>query len=500
MKSKLLSGSKMLALMALLLTTFLMSACGVKVSKEGKKDEKTVVNEEKKDLESSETKSDEKVILRVVDWSDSTKVRREEFHKKFMEENPNVEIEYTVLTADQFKETVISAIKAGNAPDLFPLPGGIKVSAAVKEGWFMPMNQYVDVDFFKTFGEGALSEGITSLDGKVYCLPEAANIINTLVFYNKTVLKEAGVTKLPETWSEFREACKKITENKKAYGLIDSGAQTNRLDLALRSLASTAGGKTSDIAQIVLVDGKNTLGTEAMVKAFDFYDSLVKEGLVHPDSITLKAPEARALFAQNQAGFICQGAWCIATWRKDNPDLDFGVMTMPVPDEGAKGKLPYIGSQPWMGISGNCKNPEIAGKYLMGLYSEEYQSGLVSDGGFVSVINSVNEKYMTDEVMKEYYRLHKETAALAPNSIAANVNASEVYANVSDVTPSLGEIVQGVLAQNVDYKAELKALSEKTQAVWEKAIQNTPNVSLEDFEFKNWDPMKNYEAEMYKNR
>lgn len=175
-----------------------------------------------------------------------------------------------------------------------------------------------------------------------------------------------------------------------------------------------------------------------MVKAFDFYDSLVKEGLVHPDSITLKAPEARALFAQNQAGFICQGAWCIATWRKDNPDLDFGVMTMPVPDEGAKGKLPYIGSQPWMGISGN--------------------------------------------------------------SIAANVNASEVYANVSDVTPSLGEIVQGVLAQNVDYKAELKALSEKTQAVWEKAIQSTPNVSLEDFEFKNWDPMKNYEAEMYKNR
>lgn len=72
MKSKLLSGSKMLALMALLLTTFLMSACGVKVSKEGKKDEKTVVNEEKKDLESSETKSDEKVILRVVDWSDKT--------------------------------------------------------------------------------------------------------------------------------------------------------------------------------------------------------------------------------------------------------------------------------------------------------------------------------------------------------------------------------------------------------------------------------------------
>ena len=37
-----------------------------------------------------------------------------------MEENPNITIEYTVLTADQFKETVVSAIKAGNTTGLIP--------------------------------------------------------------------------------------------------------------------------------------------------------------------------------------------------------------------------------------------------------------------------------------------------------------------------------------------------------------------------------------------
>ena len=30
--------------------------------------------------------SDEQITLKVIDWSDSTKARREEFHKKFMEE------------------------------------------------------------------------------------------------------------------------------------------------------------------------------------------------------------------------------------------------------------------------------------------------------------------------------------------------------------------------------------------------------------------------------
>ena len=222
--------------------------------------------------------------------------------------------------------------------------------------------------------------------------------------------------------------------------------------------------------------------------------------MIHTDSITLKAPEARALFAQNQAAFIVQGAWCISTWRKDNPELDFGVMAMPVPDEGATGKLPYIGAQPWMGISKTCKNPEAAAKYLMALYSEDYQSGLVSDGGFVSVIDKVNEEFMQDEVMKEYYRLNNEAAALAPDPIVANTTAAEVYANAAAVSPGLGEIVQGVLAQNVDYKEELKTLSENTQAEWEKAISGVDGVELKDFEFKNWDPMKNYTADMYKDR
>jgi len=496
---------------AALLLAFVMglsvAGCGVNVSsKEDSKTEETAKEETANEV--VETGKDEKVTLKIVDWSDSTKVRREAFHQKFMEENPNVTIEYTVLTADQFTETVVSAIKAGNAPDLFPLPGGVKLSTAVEENWYQPMNSYVTDDFLASFSEGSLNEGITTLNGEVYTLPEAANIINTLMFYNKGVLEQAGISedKLPKTWSEFKEVCEKITKagNGQYFGIIDSGAQVNRLELFVRSLASLAGGKTSDISQIMLVDGKNTMNSEAMVKAMDFYNGLVKDGSFHPNSSTLKAPEARALFAQNQAAFIVQGAWCISTWRNENPDLDFGVMALPTPDDGAKGKLPYVGAQAWMGISADCEHPDVAAKYLMALYSEDYQSGLVEDGGFVSVIDAVNAEYMTDEVMLDYYKLNKEAAALAPDPIVANPDTAKVYAEVQAITPSLGQIVQGVLAQSVDYKAEIATLSDKTQAEWERAVKAVADggaaVSLADFEFDNWDAMKNYTAEMYKSR
>ena len=187
----------------------------------------------------------------------------------------------------------------------------MKLGTVLTENWFVPLNDYMPEEFLNSFADGALNEGITTMDGKVYVLPESANIINTLMFYNKTVLTEAGVDveNLPTTWSEFIDVCKQVTEAGKGryYGIIDSGAQANRLELAIRSLASLDGAKCSDISQMILVDGQNTMNTQAMQNAFQFYDTLVKEGCFHPNSVSMKAPEARALFAQNMAAFYHSG-------------------------------------------------------------------------------------------------------------------------------------------------------------------------------------------------
>jgi len=54
---------------------------------------------------------------------------------------------------------------------------------------------------------------------------------------------------------------------------------------------------------------------------------------------------------------------------------------------------------------------------------------------------------------------------------------------------------------NIDYKAELQNLSDKTQEEWMRAIdaakEKGADVSADDFEFKNWDPMVNYTADLY---
>ena len=435
-----------------------------------------------------EEKSGESLVLRIMDSSDSTQERRKVFNEEFMQRHPEIKIEYTMMSGDQMTQTLTTAIKSGDAPDLFALPSGVKLSTAVSEGWYQSMSPYLTREFIDSFETGSLNEGVTTFDGEIYALPEAANIVNSLMFYNKDILAEAGLDpeNPPETWSDFADACGQY------YGLIESGAAAVRTEIELRSFANLAGAKSNYYGVITVVDGKNPFASEGMKEALKLYAELTKAGSIHPDSINLDAPSARAMFAQGKAGFLIQGSWCIPTWREENPDLNFGVMALPVPDDGAKGGNPYIGAQPWVGISAKCQHPEAAALYLTELFGKEYQGRVVSDGGFVSCIKGVNEEAMKDDAMLEYYNLAMSSGKLCPDPLALNPETANVYAKVKEVTPNLGQIMQGVMAGSIsDTDAELDRYSEAVEKEWESAMSEA-GVEKVKFQFDDWDPVKDY--------
>lgn len=251
-------------------------------------------------------------------------------------------MEYTCLTIDQFKNTILTMIKGGNAPDLFPIPTPMTLSTALSQDWYQPLDDLFDDTFKATLAPSTFSEGITTLHGKWWVFPEAQPCINSVVYYNKAILRKYGV-EVPKTYSEFINACKTIYEksNGQVYGMIDGGTQLNRLDVLARSLCSMAGGKIAPNGKILTVDGKAPYDSPEMVGALEFLAKLVAEGCVHPDTVTINAPVAREYFAQGQAAFICQGMWCIPTWQAAYPDLEIGSMKLPIPD----GQQDIYGSQ-----------------------------------------------------------------------------------------------------------------------------------------------------------
>lgn len=452
--------------------------------------------------DSSEVSSgEEPITLRIVDWSDSSMKRREEFNEQYMKDHPNIKIEYTMLTIDQFKNTIVTMIKSGDGPDLFPIPTGMTLSTALQEEWYQPLNPYVTEEFEASLDPEVLKEGVSHQGEDWYTIPENMPVVNCLFYYNKDVLENAGVTEVPKSYAEFAEACKKITEtgNGQVYGLIEGGKQLNRLDILARSLAGAAGGKIAQNAKVLTVDGRATYDSKEMAGAMALLEQLVKDGSIHPDTVNIGAPEARELFAQGQAGFICQGMWCIPPWDQTYPDLNYGVMAVPTPDGETKGGVQQVESAPWMGLYKQSKHPKEAAEYLMALFSEEYnyQSDCVEDGNYVSIVPAVNEKHLNNEVMKEYYEIAETTSKDIPSATTRDEKAYDFYAEVKDVQPSLGAIVQGVLAQSItDYEGELKKLSDASTEEWKRASEAV-GLEFNTFEFPNWDVTKDYTEEDY---
>ena len=186
--------------------------------------------------------------------------------------------------------------------------------------------------------------------------------------------------------------------------------------------------------------------------------------------------------------------WCIPSWDTNHPDLNYGVMAVPVPD-GAKETYVQAGElSPWIGIYKQSKHPKEAAEYLMALYSEEYgyQSSCVEDGTFVSVIPAIDEKYMTNEVMKDYYTIAEETSKVVPTIVKRDSKAYDFYTEVKDVQPSLGAIVQGIISQSiVDYESVLSELSEQSTKEWKRACEAV-GMEYSVLEFSNWDATEDY--------
>ncbi|MRH43288.1 extracellular solute-binding protein [Aquibacillus halophilus] len=480
-------------LMALLILQ-VFAACSNSTSSED--DEKT---SDSKDTE-------ERITLRVMDWADSEKVYREQFIEDFEKRHPNIKIEYTLLTSDQFQSTITTAIKSGDAPDLFPIPPGMKLGTAVAGDWYQPLDEYLDDEFKNRFMDGVFVEGLTMQDGKTYTIPAKLDLPNTLVFYNKQLFRDAGLDpeNPPKTHTEFAEAAKKITEasDGNAYGIIEGSKTIVRWKNPIVDWSALGGSGLNPHSPLSLVSNEADYTSEPVLEVMNLFQGMMEDGSYHPKTLNISAPEARALFGQGQAGFIIQGEWCIGVWQNENPELDFGVMAPPVPDSGQEGFLPRPNFQPWLGMAKTSEHPEAAALYLKEYYSKDYQSVLVKAGDRFTMLKDVNETAAEIPQFKQYYDIAMENSRLAPSVEIRNPEASVVFGNYKDPQPGLGDILQGVMAGALeDPTDQLEMLSENVNTSLEQALEAAKaegaEVSIDDFKFSNWKPNQDYTAEDY---
>ena len=105
----------------------------------------------------------------------------------FEAENPNVNVEITLIPEDQYVVKIDTALAAGSPPDI----GYLYDRRWVKAGKILPLDETIaahEIDL-EDLNQGII--GNCTIDGQVYCLGSYTGAVPLL--YNKTMFDEAGL-------------------------------------------------------------------------------------------------------------------------------------------------------------------------------------------------------------------------------------------------------------------------------------------------------------------
>lgn len=122
------------------------------------------------------------------------------FADEFMEANPHVTINITVMENEAFKAALQTNLQAGDVPDLFQSWGGGGLREQVEAGLVQDITD-ASSGFVGNLSEGAV--GLYQVDGVQYGIPFNLGMVG--FWYNKDLFAEAGIDAPPETWDEFLE-------------------------------------------------------------------------------------------------------------------------------------------------------------------------------------------------------------------------------------------------------------------------------------------------------
>jgi multiple sugar transport system substrate-binding protein len=135
--------------------------------------------------------------------------------------HPGIRVRMQPIPVSQSTEEVLLAAIAGNTtPDVCSniWPGALH--DYTRAGGLVPFDRFPDFDsLIAARIPGDLLQTSRSADGHHYQLPWKTNPV--MMFYNERLLREAGVSGPPRTYSEYYDAGRKVTRDLDGDGRVD---------------------------------------------------------------------------------------------------------------------------------------------------------------------------------------------------------------------------------------------------------------------------------------
>ena len=318
--------------------------------------------------------------------------------KRFMEENPQYEVEVVQMQNDSYKQKLSMAMSAGETPDIYIHWGGSSMIDYVEAGQCADLTEFMEKDNYKDQFVDAGIEQCT-YDGKIYAMP-VENISVAGIFYNKDIFEEYDLEE-PETLTELEAICDKLVEEGIApFALANATKWTG--SMYYQYFATRKGGLEPFQNAAA---GTGSFEDEAFVYAGEKIQEWVDKGYFNEgfNGMDDDSGQARQLFYTGQAAMDLMGSWFPGTVLGENPDFidHVGFFPFPTLEDSEVDQTLCVGTvgDNLYSISENCEDKEGAFKLLQSLLDEEAQVERKSFGKIVPLKNFEAEDELTQEIL-----------------------------------------------------------------------------------------------------
>lgn len=448
--------------------------------------------------------SDKLVVATVKETGaiDSDKYYKEQLAK--FTDQTGIEVDFRSYPFDQYGNSVQLLFSQGQAPDVFRSAGtSISHPIPYVRGWEHPLNDLVTQEYKDRWPAGSFNPKISGLHvgDELYGVPFAAGGAVYPLYCNMEVLDKYGISKPPETWSEFADAAAKITKDSKGevHGLYP-------LDYTWKALAATGGPDISlGPSGVSLATGKSAAASPQQVQVMELLQQMNSDGSFIPGWNSEQAQAGEAMwtpFVQNEVGMAFGSNWYYREMLRAREDVQLVMAPPPVPDSGRAGYQGYkFIFLPFWHMGARTQSPENAWKLLEFLSSKEVMLGYYSIArrNPPALPKSAFADQL-DEWDEQMFDLKDEAMRSGPAATMHSIDAAAVESEINAHQPEPPFADLQTLAVSRPGKFDYEQEAEKWDAENEENIstqidqasQDGKDISRETFTFTDWDPMQDY--------
>ncbi len=374
---------------------------------------------------------------------------------KFNYTHTNIHVDAIYIgRQDQQTPKILTAVVGNAAPDLLWYNSTIT-------GQLVELNSILSLDELLT-NSPIKNEIVPALfssmeyQGKIWSLPFATN--NLGVFYRPTLFQAAGITQLPQTWSEFQQVARKLTYDTKGNGriaqhglLLPLGKGEFTVFSWLPFMWSSGGNLVSDSSQsAAAVVLQNNQGA---IDALQFWQNLIEDG-----SAILSSPEQGYqidYLVTGRAAMQFLGPWSLKDL--DNSGQDFAVFPLPLNQQPAT----IIGGENLFLFKSTPLREQAAFKFAEYALSQDFQTELALGTGYLPVNLKSRESLRYQEFLQKQPQIKVFLEQEKYGKTRPNFPG---YTRVSD---SLGQAIESVLLKRISPALALKKAQEHLNLILE---------------------------------